>query len=92
MQVKVGFVGLTRHYIGEKEKVFEVPEGSRVGDLLMLIGREYGARMPHQLWDGKNERFHSSIRATRRGSPASDDHERVKEGDEFFLISRMAGG
>ena len=92
MQVKVRFAGLTRHYIGEKEKVYELPEGASVGDLLASIGRDYGSRLPRQMWDGKKERFHHSIRAARRGSPLAEDDEVLEQGEEIYIISRMAGG
>lgn len=92
MQVKVRFAGLTRHYIGEKERVYELPEGARVGDLLARIGRDYGARLPRQMWNGKTERFHQSIRAARRGSPFTEDNDVLVQGEEIYIISRMAGG
>ena len=92
MQVRVRFAGLTRHYIGEKERVYELPEGASVGDLLTCIGREYGSRLPRQMWDGKKKRFHQSIRAARRGSPLAEDDEVLEQGEEIYIISRMAGG
>ena len=92
MQVKVHFAGLTRHYIGEKEMVYELPEGASIGDLLARIGKDYGARLPRQMWDDKNERFHQSIKAARRGSPLAEDDEVLEEGEEIYIISRMAGG
>ena len=92
MQVKVHFAGLTRHYIGEKERVYELPEGASVGDLLTHIGKDYGPRLPRQMWDGEKGRFHQSIRAARRGSPLAEDNEVLEEGEEIYIISRMAGG
>jgi molybdopterin converting factor small subunit len=92
LQVKVRFAGLTRHYIGEKEKVYELPEGASVGDLLASIGRDYGSRLPRQMWDEKKERLHHSIRAARRGSPLAEDDEVLEHGEEIYIISRMAGG
>lgn len=92
MQVRVRFAGLTRHYIGEKDKVYELPEGASVGDLLALIGREYGSRLPRQMWDAEKGRFHQSIRAARRGSALAVDEEPLREGEEIYIISRMAGG
>jgi len=92
LQVRVRFAGLTRHYIGERDKVYELPEGASVGDLLALIGREYGSRLPRQMWDAGKGRFHQSIRAARRGSALAVDEEPLREGEEIYIISRMAGG
>jgi molybdopterin converting factor small subunit len=36
--------------------------------------------------------FHPLIKATRRGAPIAEDDEGLNDGDEIFIISRMAGG
>jgi molybdopterin converting factor small subunit len=92
MLVKARFAGMVRHYTKDTEKCYELPDGACVSDLLMLIGREYGERMPGQMWSPEEERFHPLIRAIRRGSPMADDDEELADGDEIFIISRMAGG
>ncbi|MDI6873022.1 MoaD/ThiS family protein [Candidatus Solincola sp.] len=92
MRVRVRFTGLIRHHLGDKEKEFELPEGSRLGDLLKMVGREYASRMPAQMWDAENERFHPLIVAMRKGEPSSGADTPLRDGDEIFLLSRMAGG
>ena len=92
MRVKVRFTGIVRHYVGVREKDYELPEGSRVADLLLLIGREFTARLPANMWDAREERFHPLIKAGRKGSPFAEDEEEVRDGDEIFILSRMAGG
>jgi molybdopterin converting factor small subunit len=92
VQVLVHFAGLFRHYVGEKERTFDVPEGSSAGDLLRLIGNEYGSRLPPNLWDSGSGRFHRSIRIARNGSPTSDEMELLQDGDDILLIFALAGG
>lgn len=92
MQVRVRFAGLTRHYIGERERVYELPEGASVSDLLARIGRDYGYRLPRQMWDGEKERFHQSIRAARPGLPLAENDDVLEQDEEIYIISRMAGG
>lgn len=93
MRVKVRFTGLIRHHLGDKERDFELPEGSRLGDLLRLVGREYSSRMPAQMWDAEKETFHPLVVAMRKGEPVvSGEEAPLREGDEIFLLSRMAGG
>ena len=92
MKVEVRFAGLFRRYVGEREKVFEIQDGSSAGDLLLLIGREYGSRLPENLWDEKSGRFHRSIRIARSGSPTLDETEVLRDGDEILLIFALAGG
>ena len=92
MRVVVRFTGMFRHYTGERERAYELPEGARVDDLLARVGRDYASRLPLQVWDPNAERFHPLIRATRRGAPIPDQGEGLREGDEIYLISRMAGG
>ncbi len=92
MLVKVRFAGLFRHYAGDSERVFDIPEGSCSSDLLRLIGNEYGSRLPSPLWDPKNERFHRSIRLARIGSGALKHSDPLTEGDELLLLFTLAGG
>lgn len=90
--MKVRFTGLIRHHLGEKEREFELPEDSRLGDLLKALGREYASRMPAQMWDAEGERFHPLVVAVRKGEPSSGEETPLRDGDEIFLLYRMAGG
>ncbi|MDD3718860.1 MAG: MoaD/ThiS family protein [Actinomycetota bacterium] len=92
MRVKARFTGIFRHYAGEKERDYELPEGSKVSDLLLRIGREFSARLPENMWDAREERFHPLIKVGRKGTPFADDEEELRDGDEVFILSRMAGG
>jgi molybdopterin converting factor small subunit len=92
MRVKVRFTGMIRHYVGMKERDYELPEGSTAGDLLRLLGRDYGRRMPAQMWDGERERFHPLVIAMRKGEPLAGGDGPLRDGDEIFLLSRLAGG
>lgn len=91
MQIKVRFVGLFRRYTGEQEKSFEIPEGSSAGELLLLIGREYGPRLPRNLWDDESGRFHRSIRLARSNAALAETDE-LRDGDEIVLLFALAGG
>ncbi len=92
MRIRVRFTGIVRHHIGEKEGEYELPAGSDFGDLLQLIGRRFAARLPHNMWDAREERFHPLIKAGRRGDPFAEEEEKLRDGDEVFILSRMAGG
>jgi molybdopterin converting factor small subunit len=92
MQVKVRFAGLFRHYTGVRDKAVELPEGAAVSDLFLVLGREFGTRLPANMWDTEAERFHPLIKASRKGSPFMEEGDELRDGDEIFLISRMAGG
>ncbi|MDI6830112.1 MAG: MoaD/ThiS family protein [Actinomycetota bacterium] len=90
--VTVHLTGIVRHHAGVKERRYELPEGAAVSDLLRRVGEDLGHRMPPQMWDAENKRFHPVIRAARRGAPFLEDGEALRDGDEVFIISRMAGG
>lgn len=92
MRVKVRFTGMIRHYVGEKERDYELPEGSTAGDLLRLLGEDYGPRMPAQMWDRERKRFHHLVIAMRKGEPLGGEDGLLRDGDEIFLLSRLAGG
>lgn len=92
MRVKVRFTGMVRHYLGDREREYELPEGSRLDDLLVRVGRDYASRMPPQMWDPEREKFHPLIVAMRKGEPLSGRRDLLRDGDEIFILSRMAGG
>jgi molybdopterin converting factor small subunit len=92
MRIQVRFTGIVRHHVGVKERDYELPEGSRVADLLLLIGREFAERLPENMWDAREERFHPLIKAGRKGTPFADEDDELRDGDEIFILSRMAGG
>jgi molybdopterin converting factor small subunit len=52
MQVTVRFFGLFKRYTGNAQRVYDLPEGSCAGDLLRLIGEDYGPRETETLYDG----------------------------------------
>jgi len=92
LRVKVRFTGILRHYAGVKEEEVELPDGAKVTDLMLCIGRQFGSRLPENMWDAGEEKFHPLIQATRRGSPIAEEGEELNDGDEIFVFSRMAGG
>ncbi|OFW57063.1 MAG: hypothetical protein A2Y75_02640 [Candidatus Solincola sediminis] len=92
MQVKVHFVGMFKHHTKDAEKEYELREEATVGELLLAVGRDYGRRLPEQMWDAAGERFHPTISAVRKGSTALESEEQLKEGDEIYIFTRMAGG
>jgi len=92
MRVRVKFTGLFRHYAGEKEREYELPEGSTVADLMAALGRDLGPRLPEQLWDPAEERFNHLIRAIRLERPIQDEGDTLQDGDEVHILSRLTGG
>jgi len=92
VKVTVRFFGLFKRYIGEGERVFDLPEGSSAGDLLRLIGEEYGQRLPADLWDTDPGRFYRTVRVSRKGGPFLDETEPLNDGNELLLLFTVAGG
>jgi molybdopterin converting factor small subunit len=92
MHVKVHFIGMLKQHIGEGEKTYELSEGATLDELLLAVGRDYGNSLPPQIWDAEGERFHPTVQAAHKGYPGMERSERLKEGDEIYVFSRMAGG
>ncbi|MFH1149184.1 MAG: MoaD/ThiS family protein [Actinomycetota bacterium] len=92
MTVTTLFTGVFGVYMGEREAVFEVADGSTAGDLLNRLGRERCSRLPSGLWDAENGRFHRSIRLARCGGPVLAGSEALRDGEELLVIFPLAGG
>jgi molybdopterin converting factor small subunit len=91
MQVKVRFLGLFSRYVGERERVFDITDGSTAADLLLLIGNEYGARLPANFFDKETGRFHKSVHLARSGGAIDEDAE-LHDSDELLVLFSLAGG
>lgn len=92
MRVRVKFTGLFRHYAGEREREYELEEGATVADLLQALGRDLGPRLPEQVWDPREGRFNPLIKAARLGGPPVEEGDRLSDGEELHILSRLAGG
>ena len=92
MKVKVRFAGLLRRYVGEREAEFDIPDGSTTADLLVQLGKTYGARLPHGLWDKETSTFHRSMRLARVDAGTIGPDEPLNDGDELLVIFALAGG
>ncbi len=92
MLVRVVYVGLLRRYIGEKEGSLEVPEGATMDDLIREVAETHRQRFPASLLPEGQSSFTRLVQASRRGGPLCEPDEKVREGEEILLISRLAGG
>lgn len=92
MQVRVCFAGLLRRYIGEKEGSLDLPEGATVDDLIMEVAVVYRDRFPANFLPEGQHSFTRLIQASRRGGPFYKPGEKLEEGAEIMLMSRLAGG
>lgn len=92
MRVSVSFFGLFKRYVGESRRELELPEGATAGELLAMVGDEYGDRLPRDLWDAGARRFHRTVRLSRQGRPHIGEGEPLADGEELLLLFTMAGG
>jgi molybdopterin converting factor small subunit len=92
MRVKVRFVGLMRRYIGSADEELELPDGAGVEELLRMLGSRYAEKLPPGLWREEEGSFHHSVKAARSGEKFLSEKERLRDGDEIYLVFRMAGG
>jgi len=92
VKVNVRFAGLFRRYVEEREAEFDIPDGSTAADLLVLLGKTYGPKLPHGLWDEESCTFHRSMRLARVDAGTIGPEERLRDGDELLVIFALAGG
>ena len=81
MRVRVRYFAVVRELLGRDEESFEVPAGTRAGDLLCEIARR----------DPRVARLQGSLRVAVNLSLAAEDRP-LADGDEVALIPPVMGG
>jgi len=92
MRIKVLFHGILADWMGAEEGEFALREGSHLGDLLDLIRRRYGGKMPEQLWDKERNAFANSVWAMRGNEKILNPNEILKNGEVIRFLLMQAGG
>jgi molybdopterin converting factor small subunit len=90
--VRVFFAGLLRRYIGEQEGSVELPDGATVEDLIREVAEAYRDRFPANFLPEGQHSFTRLVQASRRGGPFCRLDEKLEEGEEILIFSRLAGG
>jgi molybdopterin converting factor small subunit len=92
LRVRVLYTGLLRRYIGEKEEPLELPEGATVDDLIKAVAVTYRDRFPASFLAEGRHGFTEMVRASRRGGTFCERVDKLEDGDDIILLSRLAGG
>jgi molybdopterin converting factor small subunit len=92
MRIKVLFHGILADWVGAGEAEFVLREGSHLGELLYLVGRRYGGKMPEQLWDREKNAFVKSVWAMRGNEKIVNPNEILKKGEVIRFLLMQAGG
>ncbi len=92
MRIQVLYTGLLRRYIGIKEEVLELPDGSTIDDLIEMVAATYRDRFPANLLPEGQNKFTELVRALYRGGASCGEGVKLEEGDDILLLSRLAGG
>jgi molybdopterin converting factor small subunit len=92
MKINVLFHGMLSDYMGTGGADFALREGSNLGDLLYLVGRRYGRKIPEQLWDKEKNAFVRSVWAMRGNEKIQNLNEPLKDGEKVRFLLMQAGG
>jgi molybdopterin converting factor small subunit len=92
MRIKVLFHGILADWVGAGEAEFALREGSHLGELLYLVGRRHGGKMPEQLWDREKNAFVKSVWAMRGNEKIVNPNEILKKGEVIRFLLMQAGG
>jgi len=92
MRIKVQLHGILAERIGAEETIFTLRAGSSFADLMAVIGRRYGTKMPERLWDKENDCFMRAVWAMRGNKRIGDPQEPLKEGEVIRFLLMQAEG
>lgn len=92
MWVTALFAGILSRYMGTRYVPLEIAEGTSAGELLTVLGTQYGTRLPDGIWDHESRSFHGSIRLSKLGGRLLSTTDELQDGDEVLVIFPLAGG
>ncbi len=79
MKVKVKYFSIIRELLSKEEEIIEIPQKSRIEDLLNLLYSKYPQLMEYSFLIAKNHTY-------------SKKKEKLNDNDEIALIPPVSGG
>ncbi len=92
MKVIVKGIGDLAEYLGKEPRLFELREGARVRDLLLMIEQGWGAGFPAYLWDFDKHQFRGPIVLVMSNKAVQDLDTLLPDGIEIRILRAVAGG
>ncbi len=92
MKVYLKSIGDLRDYLGREPQEIELPEDARFGQLLALIGEQWGKRLPAFIWDFEKQQFRGAVFFVVDKQVVQDMDMPLKDGQEIALMRALSGG
>jgi molybdopterin converting factor small subunit len=92
MKVYLKSIGDLRDYLGREPQEIELPDGAQFGELLALIGRDWGPRLPAFIWDAEKQQFRGAVFFVVDKQVVQDMDVPLKDGQEVALMRALSGG
>ena len=92
MKVTVMFFGPLGEQAGQETVYFDLPKGSRYGDLLDEIGNRFGHQFHERIWDAQDNVFKPGILIVGTGRDLDSRDTSLNEGEEIKIVPILGGG
>lgn len=86
------FFGPLADFVGQKEVVFDLPDGATYGHLLDDIDRRFGQKFHERIWDAEANVFRKGILVVGTGRDHDDRETPLLEDEEIKVVPFLPGG
>lgn len=92
MRIILKPIGDLRDYFGREPLEIELPENATVKDLLTIIGKDWGTKLPTYLWDAQKGAFRGAVYLVVDNKVLKDLRAPLHDGIEVILLKALSGG
>lgn len=92
MRIILKPIGDQRDYFGHAPVEIGLPKNAMVKDLLTVIGKDWGTKLPTYLWDAKKGAFRGEIYLVVDNKVLKDLHPPLHDWVEVVLPKALSGG
>jgi len=92
IQVTLALSGTLREYFDEPEYLVELPDGATLGDLLVRIEEDHGARLTGSIWNRSEHRFRGAMVLMIGARAVKDRAMLLRAGQTVKVFKAVVGG
>jgi molybdopterin converting factor small subunit len=78
--------------LGNGRVELDLPEDTRVSEVISYLGNTYILPVRPELWDINKQKFSIPVVIMVANQDVQDDHQVLLDGEEVFLVAPMSGG
>jgi len=92
MTVRLRGLGAFCRFWGEEPQRIELPDGSKLGELMAMIHERWGQALPPELWSQSERNVSQGVIVLVAGKPTRDMDMPLEQDQEVLVVKLTVGG